>query len=128
MATTRTKQAKISQINLFHVSLFAYLVEKLATTPEADGMLLDNCMLVYGSGIGDGNRHNHDNLPIVLVGSRRRHNRRWTSSGLPPGNALDQPVRVNARTHGCTGRISRRQHRAAARPASGIGILPVVLP
>ena len=35
---------------------------------EGDGTLLDNCMIVYGSGIGDGNRHNHDDLPMVLVG------------------------------------------------------------
>jgi hypothetical protein len=62
------KQAKISQINRYHASLVAYLIEHLATTPEAEGTLLDHCMLVYGSGISDGNRHNHDDLPIVLLG------------------------------------------------------------
>jgi hypothetical protein len=62
------KQEKIAQINRYHVQLFAYLVEKLAGTPEGEGTLLDHCMLMYGSGIGDGNRHNHDNLPIVLLG------------------------------------------------------------
>lgn len=62
------KQAKISKINRYQVSLFAHLVEKLAKTPEADGSLLDNCLIVYGSGIGDGNRHNHDQLPIALLG------------------------------------------------------------
>jgi hypothetical protein len=62
------KQEQISKINQYHASLFAYFIEKLATTPEADGTLLDNCMVMYGSGIGDGNRHNHDNLPIVLLG------------------------------------------------------------
>ena len=60
--------AKISQINTFHVQQFAYLVGKLKAVPEGEGTLLDNCMLAYGSGIGDGNRHNHDELPILLVG------------------------------------------------------------
>ena len=64
----REKQAKISKINHHHVSMFAYLIEKLANTPEADGTLLDNCMVLYGSGIGDGNAHNHDHLPLVLLG------------------------------------------------------------
>lgn len=61
-------QAKISRINKFHVEQFAYLVGKLKAIPEGDGTLLDHCMLAYGSGIGDGNRHNHDELPILLVG------------------------------------------------------------
>jgi hypothetical protein len=47
---------------------FAYLVGKLKKIPEGDGTLLDHCMLLYGSGNGDGNRHNHDDLPILLVG------------------------------------------------------------
>ncbi len=62
------KQEKIAKINQYHVHLLAYLVDKLATTQEGEGSLLDNCMLMYGSGIGDGNRHNHDNLPIILLG------------------------------------------------------------
>jgi len=65
------KQAKISKINHYHVSLFAYLVKKLHSVTEAGGTLLDNCMLMYGSGISDGNRHNHDNLPIILLGRGR---------------------------------------------------------
>jgi hypothetical protein len=62
------KQAKIREINRFHVTNFAYFVEKLKSIREGDGTLLDNCMIVYGSGISDGNRHNHNDLPILLVG------------------------------------------------------------
>ncbi len=62
------KQEKIRVINRFHVTQFAYLLEKLKAAKEGNGSLLDNCMIVYGSGIGDGNRHNHDNLPIILAG------------------------------------------------------------
>ena len=62
------KLEKISKINRFHVAQFAYLIEKLKATPEADGSLLDNCMLCYGSAISDGNRHNNEDLPILLAG------------------------------------------------------------
>jgi hypothetical protein len=63
------KLAKIKKINTFHMEQFAYLVGRMKAVKEANGAsLLDNVMIVYGSGIGDGNRHNHDELPILLVG------------------------------------------------------------
>jgi len=62
------KLDKIRKINHFHVTQFAYLVERLRAIPEGDGSLLDNCMICYGSGISDGNRHNNENLPILLAG------------------------------------------------------------
>lgn len=63
------KQAKISTINRFHIEQLAYLLGKLDEVQEGDRTLLDNSMLLYGSGISDGNRHNHDNLPVLLAGS-----------------------------------------------------------
>ncbi len=62
------KKAKISDINTFHTRQFAYLLEKMDSVSEGDGTLLDNSMVVYGSGNSDGNRHNHDDLPILLAG------------------------------------------------------------
>ncbi len=63
------KQAKLKKINTFHTTQLAYLLGKMSEIKEANGStLLDNTMLVYGSGIGDGDRHNHDNLPILLCG------------------------------------------------------------
>lgn len=62
------KLAKISDINEFHAKQFAHLVQKMKTIREGDGSLLDNCMLVYGASISDGNRHNNENLPIVIAG------------------------------------------------------------
>lgn len=59
---------KVAQINVFHVSLFADYLKKLKSTPDGDGTLLDHSMIVYGAGISDGNRHNHENLPILLAG------------------------------------------------------------
>jgi hypothetical protein len=64
----KEKLNKIRQINRFHLEQFAYLLTKLKAIKEGDGTLLDNCMIVYGSGNGDGNRHNHDELPILLAG------------------------------------------------------------
>ncbi len=62
------KLAKIREINLFHVQQLAYLLSQLKAVPEGDGTLLDHCMIAYGSGNSDGNRHNHDDLPILLAG------------------------------------------------------------
>ena len=62
------KKQKIAKINRFHATQFAGFLEKLKAAPEGGGTLLDNCMIVYGGAIGDGNRHNHDNLPILLAG------------------------------------------------------------
>jgi hypothetical protein len=59
---------KIKTINRFHITQLAYLCEKLRSVREGNGTLLDNCMIAYGSAIGDGNRHNHDNLPVLLLG------------------------------------------------------------
>lgn len=62
------KQEKIRKINHFHTRQLAYLSERLDAVKEGDGSLLDHSMIAYGSGIHDGNAHNHENLPILLVG------------------------------------------------------------
>lgn len=62
------KHAKIRKINRFHVSQLSYVLQKMKAIPEGEGTLLDNCMVLYGSGLGDGNRHNHDDLPVLLAG------------------------------------------------------------
>jgi hypothetical protein len=62
------KLSKLQKINAFHLKQFAYFVERMRTTPDGDGSLLDHSALLYGSGISDSNIHMHDNLPLVLVG------------------------------------------------------------
>ena len=62
------KLEKIRRINLFHVTQLAYLLEKMKSISEGEGTLLDHSMIVYGSGLSDGNRHNNENLPILLAG------------------------------------------------------------
>ena len=59
---------KISKINRFHVEQFSYLLEKMRSVSDGDGTLLDNSMVVYGSSLGDGNRHTHHDLPVLLAG------------------------------------------------------------
>jgi uncharacterized protein DUF1552 len=65
----REKIAKVIKINIFHTKLFAYYLEKLRSTPDGDGSLLDHSVILYGSGLGDGNTHSFENLPILLLGS-----------------------------------------------------------
>ena len=62
------KIEKVTQINAFHMKQLAYALEKLRSTPDGDGTLLDHVMLTYGSGFSDGNAHDHANLPVVLAG------------------------------------------------------------
>src|SRR5262245_23763559 len=64
------KLAKLAKINAYHVSLFAYFVERLRATPDGDGTLLDHTIYLLGSGMGNPDIHNHTNLPIVLAGGR----------------------------------------------------------
>nr|WP_309692040.1 DUF1552 domain-containing protein [Armatimonas sp.] len=59
---------KVAQINTLHTTLFARYLDKLKATPDGDGSLLDSSLIVYGSGISDGNRHTHENLPILVAG------------------------------------------------------------
>ena len=62
------KQAKVERINAYHVEQFAYFLQKLKSLPEGTGSVLDSAAIVYGSGISDGDRHNHDDLPILVAG------------------------------------------------------------
>ncbi len=56
------------KIDRFHVEQLAYILKRMQSIEEPGGTMLDNTMLVYGAGISDGNRHNHDDLPILLAG------------------------------------------------------------
>jgi hypothetical protein len=59
---------KVIEINCYHMRQFAYLLGKLKATGDGDGTLLDHVMITYGSGLSDGNAHDHANLPLVLAG------------------------------------------------------------
>lgn len=63
-----TKVDKLFRINQYHVKLFTYFLQKLQSVQEGEGTLLDHSAIVYGSSMSNGNGHQHDNLPIMLVG------------------------------------------------------------
>ena len=65
------------------MELFAHFVEKLKATPDGDGTLLDHSMVVYGSGIADGNKHTHEDLPVLLVGAAAARSSRGGTSATP---------------------------------------------
>jgi hypothetical protein len=67
-SNSEDNKAKFAQLNRYHVTLLRYFLDKLEATPDGDGTLLDNSLVMYGSGMSDGNSHNHDPLPIVLIG------------------------------------------------------------
>ncbi len=62
------KIRKVAAINQFHVDRFAYMVKKMAGLREGDGTLLDNCIMMWGSGLEDGNKHRRENLPFIIAG------------------------------------------------------------
>lgn len=62
------KNRKLREIDRYHISLLAYMGEKMMAIKEGDGNLLDHSMIVFGSGLSDGDRHDHINLPVVLLG------------------------------------------------------------
>ena len=64
------KLGRLSKVNTFHLKQLAYLVEKLSTTTDGDGTMLDNTMLLYGSGMSDSNLHIPTNLPTLLVSGK----------------------------------------------------------
>ncbi|HLG97769.1 MAG TPA: DUF1552 domain-containing protein [Bryobacteraceae bacterium] len=66
---------KVTQINTHHVEQLAYFLKKLQSIPDRDGSLLDHTLVVYGSGLSDGNKHDHSDLPILVAGG-----------GLDPGH------------------------------------------
>jgi hypothetical protein len=61
---------KVAKINAFHVSLFSYYLQKLKATPDGDGTLLDHSLVLYGSGMSDGDKHDHVNLPVLVAGGK----------------------------------------------------------
>ena len=59
---------KVSAINEFNVEQFSYMIKKMHSLKEGEGSLLDNCIMMWGSGLEDGNKHRRDNLPFILAG------------------------------------------------------------
>jgi uncharacterized protein DUF1552 len=91
-AEREDKIAQFSQINKYHVSLLPYFLERLQSVQEAEGTLLDNSVVIYGSPMGDSNLHNHKRCPLFLAGlggHRLTGNRHIKAAdGTPMANVL----------------------------------------
>lgn len=82
------KIEKLSKINRLHMELFATLLARLARTQDGDATLLDHTMLVYGSGLSDGNRHSHHDLPVLVAGGVLKSGRHVKYAPETPMNNL----------------------------------------
>jgi hypothetical protein len=109
----RANMDKFALINKYHVELLAYFLERLKSTPDGDGSLLDHSMVLYGSSMSNGNQHDHDPLPLILAGGASgkleggRHIK--TAQHTPASNLLLSMLNtlgVPASAHGdSTGRL-----------------------
>ena len=77
---------KLGVLNTYHVTTMRYLIDKLKATPDGDGTLLDHSMVLYGSGMGNSNQHDHEDLPVILIGG--------ASGGLKGGRHLVLPPKT----------------------------------
>src|SRR5687768_10013577 len=104
---------RFAVLNTYHVALFQYFLDKLQSTPDGDGSLLDHSLVLYGSGMSDGNQHNHTDLPIILAGGASgrlqggRHIRNQAKTPLANLHlAVLDKMQVPAETFGdSTGRV-----------------------
>jgi uncharacterized protein DUF1552 len=67
-SNNRKNMDQFAVLNRYHIGTLAYFFDKLKKTPDGDGTLLDHSLVLYGSTLSDGNEHNHDPLPVLLVG------------------------------------------------------------
>jgi Protein of unknown function (DUF1552) len=82
------KMKDFSKLNTYHVETLAYFLKKLQATPDGDGTLLDHALVLYGSGMSDGNTHNNFNVPVVVVGGRDQHVKGGRHLIYPKGTPL----------------------------------------
>jgi hypothetical protein len=82
------KMKVFSKLNTYHVDTLAYFLKKLQSTPDGDGTLLDHTIVLYGSGMSDGNTHNNYSVPVVVVGGRDQALRGNRHLRYPKGTPL----------------------------------------
>ena len=91
-AESPARIAEFAKLNAYHVGLMPYFLEKLKSTPDGDGSLLDHSMILYGSPMGDSNAHNHIRVPMFFAGHAggqlKGNNHVMTPAGTPMANVL----------------------------------------
>ena len=86
------KVAQLIKINTYHVQMLAHFLDRLRATPDGDGTLLDHALVLYGSGMADGNTHNHTNLPCLLAGGAGGRLKGGRHLVYPKGPAMTQAL------------------------------------
>jgi hypothetical protein len=106
-SNTRANMDKFALINKYHVELLAYFLEKLKSTPDGDGNLLDHSMVLYGSSMSNGNQHDHAPLPLILAGGasgKLEGGRHLKSAAHTPASnlllSMLNKLGVDAKAHG----------------------------
>lgn len=94
------KLEQIRKIDAFYARQFAYLIGRMREVPEGEGTLLDNSLLLYGSGIRDGNRHDHADLPVILAGGAGGATRPGRFRKLPSPRPMCDLYQGILRLHG----------------------------
>ena len=105
---------RLAKLNEYHTrTTIAYFLRKLANTPDGDGSLLDHSIVMYGSGMGNPNQHDHDPLADVARGRRLGAAARRAARSRRGRHARREPARDRARQARRTGRVIRRRHQRA---------------
>ena len=107
----RGNMDRFAQLNTYHMTKFAYFLEKLKTTPDGDGTLLDHSMVLYGSSLSDGNQHNFSPLPIVLAGGASGKLKGGRHLQFAKDTHMSNLLLAMLKTLGAPARHVRRQHR-----------------
>src|SRR5262249_4301003 len=79
---------KLQQVNVYHMKLFAYFLQKMKTTRDGDGNLLDHSILLYGGGMSNANVHTHINLPMLVLGGGGGKLKGGTHNRYPEGTPM----------------------------------------
>ena len=82
------KMQAFTKLNTYHVEAFAYFLKKLQAIPDGDGTLLDHAIVLYGSGMSDGNTHNNFSVPVVVVGGKDQQMKADRHLRFPKGTPL----------------------------------------
>ena len=122
----RKNMDQFAVINRYHVKMLAYFLERLQATPDGDGNLLDHSMILYGSSLSDGNEHNFDPLPVVLVGGASGQLEGRAPHPPRTAHADVEPAARDAAQDGRAGGSNRRHAGPWRRPppaaARGAGV------
>ena len=109
------KKEQYGKIIDWHMEQLAYFLGRVKSLDEGGKSLLDNSMIMFGGSLKDGNRHTVANLPLILAGRGKGTHPARTASARAGEDAAVQPVRLDAGTHGHSGKAVRRQHGSARR-------------